>query len=131
MTLWAKRSGFLPGKSLGTGASGSRDVSFSSPAVKRRSFGVGRSSRGFKVGDIESMGPSEVTELGAVDAVVVGFEASKSESGGSVSVGDVESVDIRSQKDVLSSEEKGDEDVFGSVVDVLMLPSAAGNVTWN
>jgi hypothetical protein len=77
------------------------------------------------------MGPSEVTELGAVDAVVVGFEASNSESGGSVSVGDVESVDIRSQKDVLSSEEKSDEDVLGSVVDVLMLPSAAGNVTWN
>ena len=98
MTIWANRSGFLPGKSLGTGASGSRDASFSSLGVKSRSFGVGRSSKGFKDGEVEYTGGSEVTELGPVDVVVVGLEGSDSESGGSVSDGEDESVDIRTHK---------------------------------
>jgi hypothetical protein len=55
---------------------------------------VGISSKGFKDGDIEYPGGSEVTELGAVEAVVAGSEASNSERVGSLSVGDDDIADI-------------------------------------
>jgi hypothetical protein len=64
----------------------------------RRSLGVGISSKGFKDGDIEYTGASEVTELGAVEAVVAGSEGSDSERGGSVSAGDDDIVDILTHK---------------------------------
>ena len=95
--------GFLPGKSLGTGASVSRDVSFSS--LGKRSLGVGMSSTGAIDGLPLRTGGSDVTELGAVDPLM----GNDSETGASVSVGE-EVVDILS---VLKSlMRQGDKDGF-------------------
>jgi hypothetical protein len=84
----------LPGKSKGTGASGSRDVNFSPAETSRRSRGVGKSSRAARGGDSVMMGASEVTELAAVEEAVNGPARRDSELGGSVSVGDEDNVDI-------------------------------------
>jgi hypothetical protein len=98
----ALRSGFFPGKSLGTGASGSREISLSVAEAMagspKRNFGVGKSSpRGFHFGEEESIGGgSEVTELGAVERLPVdkgGSDGSESDTNVvSVSAGDADIV---------------------------------------